>query len=82
MPLINVPPNSGQLASDDGRPSVSWTNWFSQAYRICFAVSQSGTTANRPTKELYVGRQYWDTTLGYEIHYNGSAWVRWDGAAV
>jgi hypothetical protein len=35
----------------------------------------SGTTANRPTTGLYVGRRYFDTTLGQVIWWNGSAWV-------
>ena len=80
--LLNIPPNSGQLASSDGRPSVAWTNWFSQVYRICFAVSQSGTTANRPTKDLYVGRMYFDTTLTRPIWWTGTNWIKADGTVV
>ena len=43
----------------------------------------SGTTANRPT--LYTnqyGFQYYDTTLGKLILWNGTAWVNLDGTAL
>ena len=33
-----------------------------------------GTTAQRPTLN-YVGQQYFDTTLGTEVTWNGSAWI-------
>lgn len=46
------------------RVTTGWTNFFSNVYQILFAVTQSGTTANRPTKGLYVGRVYFDTSLG------------------
>lgn len=54
-----------------------WSNWLSQVRLICFAQQESGTTANRPTKNLYPGRRYFDTSLGA----NGRPiWVRKDGA--
>lgn len=46
---------------------LSFVKWF-EAVRIrAGAVSDSGTTANRPTSNLYVGRPYFDTTLGIPI---------------
>lgn len=61
----------------NGRPmaSVPWGNWFTQAASILQGITESGTTANRPTKGLYVGRRYYDTTLGYPVWYTGSAWA-------
>ena len=59
-------------------PDVSW---FQQAFLILFAHQQSGTTAQRPTSQKWVGRPYFDTTLGYEIHWNGTQWVKYDGTA-
>lgn len=44
--------------------------------------SQSGTTAQRPTDNLYNGRRYIDTTLVMEITYISGAWRRYDGTAV
>lgn len=41
-------------------------------------VTQNGTTARRPTSSL-LGLQYFDTTLGYPVYWNGSTWVKYDG---
>ena len=42
---------------------------------------RGGTT--RPTGEnLYVGASYFDTSLGYNIWYNGTAWVNATGTPV
>jgi hypothetical protein len=82
MTIINNAPVSDAMVLQDGRPKLGWITWFSQVYAICFDVQNSGTTAQRPTKNLYIGKPYFDTTLGYGIKYNGTAWVRWDGTAV
>lgn len=37
-------------------------------------TEQGGTTAQRPATP-YTGQRYFDTTLGYEITWNGAAWV-------
>lgn len=42
--------------------------------------NRSGTTANRPTN-AEVGQEYFDTTLGVDLVYNGTAWVGADGVA-
>lgn len=39
-----------------------------------FANGQ-GTTAQRPTTMLYLGRRYYDTTLGIPIFWNGTEWI-------
>jgi hypothetical protein len=62
--------------------SQAWLNLFNQVFRICSAVTQSGTTAQRPTSELWVGRPYFDTTLGYQINYDGTNWVDGSGNTV
>lgn len=46
-----------------------------------FAGSASGTTAERPYN-LVVGFQYFDTTIGKPIWWNGSNWVDATGTAV
>jgi hypothetical protein len=45
-------------------------------------VPASGTTANRPTERLLVGQQYYDTTLGIPIWYNGTVWKNASGTTV
>lgn len=45
------------------------------------AIPQGGTTAARPgTPVLY--QQYFDTTLGYPVWWNGTNWVNATGATV
>lgn len=52
-----------------------WKNWMTQTFQIVFDVQNSGTTANRPTTNLYVGKPYFDTTLGIPIWYDGTNWI-------
>lgn len=65
--MISEPPNLSEFGD---RPLPPWANWFSSVYRICFSVVQSGTTAQRPTKNLWIGRMYYDTTLSKPIWVN------------
>ncbi len=44
-----------------------WAGWFSVVQQILQACSLSGTTTQRPPKVLYIGQQYFDTTLGIAI---------------
>lgn len=78
--LINTPPRRGGVDEEtaDGKiigVSKPWTAWFQQIFTVCFALQQSGTTAQRPTDTLWIGRPYFDTTLGYPIWYDGSQWI-------
>lgn len=50
-----------------GRFTTPWGGWFSIAHLILIAASTSGTTAQRPTKNQWVGKPYFDTTLGKPI---------------
>jgi len=53
-------------------------NNFSQA----IATPDVGTTTQRPIDKLLTGQQFFDTTLGYPIWWNGSKWVNYNGTAV
>ena len=55
--------------------------WYGAVGRLCNALTGQGTTANRPTVGLYIGRPYFDTTIGKPIFYTGTAWVLADGTA-
>lgn len=77
-----ITPPPGRAAFDEtdaqGRPVRAnrlWTSFLGQVFAICFAVAQSGTTAQRPTVTLFAGRPYFDTSLGYTIWWDGSQWV-------
>jgi len=86
--LINSPPtNAVDVMDASGAvPALTgidggWRNFFMAVYTICVALTSSGTTANRPTKLLWTGRFYFDTTLGLPIFYKTSSWVKADGSA-
>lgn len=42
----------------------------------------AGTTAQRPGTGLNIGQQFFDTTLGIPIWWNGTAWVNASGTVV
>lgn len=63
------------------RPLPQWQQWFSTAAMALMALTQSGTSAQRPTRGLWAGRMYFDTTLGLPIWYEGPGWVKADGTA-
>lgn len=76
--FIGNPP----LRQDINSPRSKWPEWFTQVYTICFSVQHNGTTAQRPTTGLWIGRPYFDTTLGYKIWYDGTNWVDATGSTV
>lgn len=68
-----------------GNFTPAWAGWLSQAQQILQDVSNSGTTAQRPTVILYVGKRYFDTTLGVPIFLksvNPAVWVNGVGTVV
>ena len=86
--MIGLPPISSALIVNGELAMwpTPWGNWLSQAWQILQAVEQSGTTANRPTKNLWVGRTYFDTSLGANgkpiwVNKLGTGWVLADGTA-
>ena len=82
MPLLGPPPLRTQFTSTLEDPNSPWSNWFAQVFRILFSVQDSGTTAQRPTKNLWAGRPYFDTDLGKPIWYKTTGWVDATGASV
>lgn len=85
---IGSPPISSQLpiVGDYASWPQPWANWMTAAWQILNAQTESGPTANRPKRNLYVGRRYFDTTLGAQgkpiwIGKDGATWVLADGTA-
>jgi hypothetical protein len=82
--VIKPPPNQIAVQQQDafGRWSITdhWKEYFSDVFGSIFAMQKSGTTAQRPTKGLYIGLVYFDTTLGNPIWYSGTDWVDATGA--
>lgn len=92
MSLSPVPLNAdltekGPLGNPPGNwVSSTWRTWLTQLFFFVGPLGGSGTTANRPTKGLYVGLAYFDTTLGFMVYVKTVAspavWVRYDGTVV
>jgi len=56
------PPLNSPIGSNE------WIAWFDQVTIAINSIQKSGTTADRPTKNLYIGQRYFDTTLGRPIY--------------
>ena len=86
MALIFQPPTTAVDTQNERGllmpPSEGWRNFFVAVFNICNALTTSGTTAQRPTKLLWIGRMYFDTTLTRPIWYTGTNWIRADGVVV
>jgi len=80
--MIKAPPLDFPLQDSRGYVNLAWQEFFSAAYLLMADMQRSGTTANRPTKNLYPGKPYFDTTLGHPIWHSGTDWVDATGAVV
>ena len=80
--VVNAPPTAELIDPSSGqglgraRFTTGWQTFMSQLYQAALSVTMSGTTANRPTKFLWIGRRYFDTTLTKPI------WVKSVSAGV
>jgi len=83
MSAYDIP--SGALLDEFGGLTPAWAQWFTRTHANATSVQQSGTTANRPDRLLWIGRQFFDTTLGHPIwlqSINPTVWCDATGAAV
>jgi hypothetical protein len=55
---------------------------FNNAIITNVVIPPSGTTSNRPVVGLQVGQQYFDTTLGIPIWWDGTDWIDAAGTVV
>lgn len=63
----------------------SWIRWLTKLALFAGSVSDHGTTSQRPVSGLFVGRRYFDETIGYPIWLktvNPIEWVDSTGATV
>lgn len=82
-------PSGSPVVGEDKLPTPAWLTVFSRWHSIILSVQESGPTANRPKKGLFIGRGYFDTTLGYMVHVKfassnpaATVWVNGAGVAV
>ena len=57
------------VIDDQGRVTLDrlYQAWFNGIQQWLGPIGQTGTTAQRPTKNLWIGLPYYDTTLGYPV---------------
>jgi hypothetical protein len=78
-------PDNVPVIDQNGNTALPWAQWFARVQRIVSSVQSSGVTADRPTKGLWVGRTYFDTTLGkpiWVLSVNPAVWVNGAGGVV
>jgi len=88
-PLIPAPPNLLIAPTDY---SQQYQDQLNNALRLYFtllnnfsqalAIPNYGATTQRPITKLLIGQQFFDTTLGYPIWWNGTKWVNASGTGV
>lgn len=60
---------------------AAFQSWISAITDRINSLMGSGSTANRPTKFLWVGRPYFNTDTGAEEWWDGAAWVSGGGGS-
>lgn len=84
MSLSALPATDIITQKGDKLPAV-WQVWFGSLQQWLGPQGNTGTTAARPTKGLYVGLSYFDTTLGYPVFVKQAKppiWVNATGGVV
>jgi hypothetical protein len=74
-------PSNSTLADSDGDVTTPWQYWFSRINSVAQTLQQSGPTADRPTAQVWVGRQYYDTTLNKPVYVSSVRPIVWRDAA-
>ena len=60
-------PLQTEITKTGGPTNAQWRSWLTALYNLVLPLGGNGTTAQRPVLGLYVGLQYFDTTLGKPI---------------
>jgi hypothetical protein len=84
--MTQPPPSRSSIQDKDGTVDPSWIEFFSSVFTDLVCLQSSGTTAKRPTKNLFPGRFYFDTSLGANgkpiwVNKASTGWVLADGTA-
>jgi hypothetical protein len=74
-------PSNDPLVDDKGMAFRTWAQWISWVHLTVTAARQSGTTAERPTSILWIGRQYFDRTLNKPVYVSAVKPTVWRDAA-
>ncbi|MBI2725398.1 MAG: hypothetical protein HYX42_04025 [Polaromonas sp.] len=71
-------PSNTPVVDDKGSATVPWMAVFSRWQTIISSGQDAGVTADRPTNVLWIGRRYFDQTLGKPVYLKSvrpSVWV-------
>lgn len=80
--MIPTPPFNSALFDKDGKVTKSGSEWLNLIWLAANSVTESGTTAQRPTANLWRGRPYYDFTIDKPIYVNAvTPSVVWKDAA-
>jgi hypothetical protein len=80
MSVITEAPKDAPLGKG-GMFNWAWLQWFQSVHLTASTTQESGPTTQRPTKNLWIGRRFFDTTVGKPVYLKSTApnvWV--DGA--
>lgn len=70
------------IFDQNGRPTRSGAEWLTLIWIAANSATESGTTSQRPTTKLWIGRQFYDTTLNLPVFVNAvTPAVVWRNAA-
>ena len=79
MRHFEKPPFVQALADASGNVSPAWITWLTNLW--VQIETDSGITADRPTKNLFVGKTWYDTTLNKPIWLRSVRPTVWRDAA-
>jgi hypothetical protein len=74
-------PSNSQVVDPSLMASKEWQAVFSRWHSIIVTGQESGATADRPDKQLWVGRFYYDTTLNKPVWVSAVKPAVWRDAA-
>lgn len=74
-------PSNDPLTDNSGMAFRTWAQWLSWVHMTVSSARQSGTTAERPTSMLWLGRSFFDTTLGIPVYVQSVRPTVWVDAA-
>ena len=70
-------PSDKQAISSNGRIDGNWYTFFNNIRNYINWNSQSGITALRPVEHVYIGLQYYDTTLNKPVYVSSINPIVW-----
>lgn len=60
-------PSGAPLVDENQMVTQGWLQAMTRWHRAILTLYQSGTTLQRPTELLWIGRRFFDTTLGKPV---------------